>query len=395
MRNIKGIIKKELDKIFRFPRSFVSTLILPGLIIFIIYFTMGQTFSATQQKATEYESKVYLINVAESFEDASDLAIELELVDNISFFKDTIDNLDDLKTKVLDGEIEAVIVFDEGFDDKIALNEKPNAIIYYDESGINSSVAYSKIQIILEMQKNNYLIEKEIDPNIFFVETKGVKPEEKAGGTFLAMVLPVLILSFIFSSAIGLSSDAIAGEKERGTLSKLLVLPIPRNHIIIGKIISTTLLTILSACSSFIGVVASLPFMKNIFEMGGGISYSTLDFLLLLGVLIMLATLASTLLLLTSTVAKTVKEATAYAMPVFLAVMILPIMTMFSGEAKASQYMYLIPIYNFILIIKDLLSFNFNIINYILVMGSSLVTIMLLIFVLIKLFHNEKVLFAQ
>ena len=105
-----------------------------------------------------------------------------------------------------------------------------------------------------------------------------ITPEEKVVGTMLAMVLPVLILSFIFSSAIGLSSDAIAGEKERGTLPKLLVLPIPRNQIIIGKIISTTLLTILSACSSFIGVVAALPFIKNLLEVPGGISYGAVDF---------------------------------------------------------------------------------------------------------------------
>ena len=69
-----------------------------------------------------------------------------------------------------------------------------------------------------------------------------------------------------------------------------MVLPIPRNQIIIGKIISTTLLTILSACSSFIGVVAALPFIKNLLEVPGGISYGAVDFLLLLGVLIMLAT---------------------------------------------------------------------------------------------------------
>jgi sodium transport system permease protein len=109
----------------------------------------------------------------------------------------------------------------------------------------------------------------------------------------------------------------------------------------------------------------------------------------------MLATLASSLLLVTSTIAKTIKEATAYAMPVFLAVMILPMMTMFSGASKTGQHMYLIPIYNFVMIIKDLLSSDFNVINYLLVIGSSLVTIVLLIFILIKLFKSEKVLFAQ
>ena len=165
----------------------------------------------------------------------------------------------------------------------------------------------------------------------------------------------VLILSFILSSALGIGTDAVAGEKERGTLAKLLLLPIPRNHIIIGKILSTTFLTILSALSSFIGIMASLPFLKTIFAGNEGeiidvISYGASDVLLLLLVLLLLAALASSLLLLASTIAKTIKEASALAMPIFIGVMILPMVTMFSEKTDANPALYLIPFYNFILI---------------------------------------------
>jgi sodium transport system permease protein len=395
MRNIKGIFKKEFDKVFKFPRSLFSTLILPGLIIFVMYFFIGKTAENSMKKVIEHQSNIITINVPESFTEATEAAIELNKVGNILFSEETLDNLESLKVKVQDGEIDVIIVFEEDFESKVDNNSKPQVVVYFNETAMNSSTANTKIQKILEIQKNSFLEEKEIDPNIFSMIPEQVIPKEKTGGTFLSMILPILILSFIFGSAMGIGSDAIAGEKERGTLATLLVLPIPRNHIIIGKIISTTTLTILAALSSFIGVIASLPFMKFVFELQGGVSYGVLDYLALLGLLIVLATLASSLLLLTSTIAKTVKEATAYAMPIFLAVMILPIMSSFNIGEKSESVMYLVPIYNFTLIMKDLLSFNFNLLNYLFVIGSSVVLISLLVFVLIKMFKNEKVLFSK
>jgi sodium transport system permease protein len=117
--------------------------------------------------------------------------------------------------------------------------------------------------------------------------------------------------------------------------------------------------------------------------------------LLLLGILVLLAALASTLLLLASTIARTVKEASAFATPLFIAVMVLPMMTMFSDKSSVSRGVYLIPIYNFIIVLKDLLSFNLDIVNYLLTAGSSLVVITALVLVLVKLFKSEKILYTQ
>lgn len=394
MRNIKGICKKELDKIFKFPRSIFSTLILPGLIIFIMYFVIGQIADSSLKKSVEHQSNIITINAPDSFASATEVSKNSELISNISLSEAAIVDLEDLKVKVQDGEVDAVIVFEEGFEEKVDNNSKPKVEVYFNEAEINSSTAHSKLQLILEVQKNTFLEEKAIDPNIFLVNNKTVGSEDEIGASILAMILPILIMSFIFSSAMGIGSDAVAGEKERGTLATLLVLPIPRNQIIVGKIISTTILTILSALSSFIGVIASLPFMGTVFMLQGGVSYGVLDYLALLGLLLTLATLASCLLLVTSTFAKTVKEASAYATPILLVVLVLPMLNLFSSDS-VSKVTYLIPIYNFTLMFKDLLSFDFEWIKFLLVISSSFITIVLLVLLLIKMFKNEKVLFSK
>lgn len=398
MRNIKGIFKKEIDKVFKFPRTIFTTLLLPGFIIFIVYFAIGQAVGSSLKKVQEHESIIYLIEAPQSFYDAAEVARNIPEFGKFTFQEKNLNDLDALKDEIKEGKADAVVVFDADFDNKISGNQKPQVRIYYDESFNNSSVALNRIQTILEIQKDDYLRDMEIDPNIFAYVGESVYEEDRSGGTFLAMILPILILSFIFSSAMGIGTDAIAGEKERGTLAKLLLLPIARNDIIIGKILSTTVLTILSALSSFLGIIASLPFLKTLFAMDGGtmeISYSAGHVLLLLGILVLLAALASTLLLLASTIARTVKEASAFATPLFIAVMVLPMMTMFSDKSSVSRGVYLIPIYNFIIVLKDLLSFNLDIVNYLLTAGSSLVVITALVLVLVKLFKSEKILYTQ
>ena len=377
MKNIKGIFKKDIDKVFKFPRSLFSTLILPGLIIFIIYFIIGQVAASSIKKIHEHESRVCLIDVPDSFLEAAETAQEIQDFGKVIFSEEALDKLEELKEEVRKGNLEAVVVFDKGFDEKISENLKPNVMIYYDNTSNNSNAAFGKIQTILEIQKDNFLREKEIDPYLFSYAGDPVFASEKTGGMILAMILPVLILSFILSSALGIGTDAVAGEKERGTLAKLLLLPIPRNHIIIGKILSTTFLTILSALSSFIGIMASLPFLKTIFAGNEGeiidvISYGASDVLLLLGFVVACGFGLEPSALLQQSPKQSRRR--PLAMPIFIGVMILPMVTMFSEKTDANPALYLIPFYNFILIIRDLLSFNLSTLNYLLTVGSAAAT---------------------
>jgi len=138
-----------------------------------------------------------------------------------------------------------------------------------------------------------------------------------------------------------------------------------------------------------------LPFLKELYALEGGVVYGAGDYLAILGILVVMATFASCLLLTTSTYAKSVKEATAYAMPIYLIAMILPMMNMFNSDKEATTTSYLIPIYNFSIILKDILSFKFELHEYLLGISSTLVFIVLLVMLLVRMFRNEKVLFAK
>ena len=54
----------------------------------------------------------------------------------------------------------------------------------------------------------------------------------------ITMMLPYLLLIFLFTGCVAITSESIAGEKERGTINTLLVTPTKRSYLAIGKIIA-------------------------------------------------------------------------------------------------------------------------------------------------------------
>jgi len=390
MKNAFRIVKKELDKIFKFPRTIFTTLILPGLLLFSIYGFIGLGLKSVGTEPEEYKSIIYVINAPNSlnFAFSDDLDLDVDLINGFN------DKISEYKQWLLDGTIDAIIYYDEDFDNLVNNQKIPSVEVFYDESATNSTEAANKAYSLIMMQQQILYEKLGINPNIFNLNTTNLQKEDKVNASILAMVLPMIIMSFIYANALGIGSDAIAGEKERGTLATLLMLPIKRSEIIIGKIISTSTLTVLSALSSFIGLVASLPFSKSMFAIEGNISYTFIDILCLVIILLLIALTASTILLITSTLAKSIKEASTMALPIYILAILSPFISMIIFD-KPDKIMYFIPIFNTIIGLKEILSLNFDFMNFLFIFLSSISYIAIFIVVLVRLFKSERVLYAK
>lgn len=243
MKNIFRIVKKELDKIFKFPRTVFTTLLLPGLVLFIIYAIIGSGFNTLSSTSEKQNSFIYVINSPESLQTVYEQTKSF----NVDLIKANKDELEELKQKVINGEIAAILLYDEDFDENIGKEPLPKIKILFDSSSNYASTILQRAQTVIIIHQEIIYQDLGINPHVFELSEEKIEPKEKGAAAILAMILPMLIISFIFASALGIGSDAIAGEKERGTLATLLMLPIKRSEIIIGKIISTSILTLLSA----------------------------------------------------------------------------------------------------------------------------------------------------
>jgi len=67
------------------------------------------------------------------------------------------------------------------------------------------------------------------------------------------MMVPYMLLIYIFAGAMGIGMDTTSGEKERGGLAALLVNQVSRTSIAIGKILYVIVTGLLNSVSTFGG----------------------------------------------------------------------------------------------------------------------------------------------
>jgi sodium transport system permease protein len=189
--------------------------------------------------------------------------------------------------------------------------------------------------------------------------------------------------------------ESIAGEKERNTISTLLITPIKRSELAIGKIMSLSVLSLISAVSSFIGIILSLPKLLNIDS--GSLSVFGLDqYLLILVVLFSTIFVIVGIVSIISAYARTLKEASTYIAPIYILTVIVSVSTMFSTGSTTELWMYLIPIYNAVQSLIGIMTFTDGIGLFVLITAiSNTVYLFIFIYVLNRMFQSEQIMFKK
>lgn len=403
MRNIFNIVKKELDKVFKNPRLIFSTFILPSLMIFIMYSFMGSSANTQAEKVQSHDYKIVVIN------DSMVIKNALNSIPKLSFTWETGKTMTNEEIKaflenkeseaylantksIVDEQIDLYLYLPENFDTNVATASPSDVNLLYYSLNKYSSYLYGIINSVIDS------IETTINPqNPVIIKSVGndTVTEAETNKSVIAMLIPMLIMTFIFASALSIACDAIAGEKERGTISTMLMAPINKNEIILGKILSSIILTIVSAICSFVGLMFSLLNNANFFGGSEGmkLEYGFGTYAQVFLVLVMISLLAVSIFLLASTIAKTTKEATMYAMPVYIVGILSGSLSMFNS-LPTDIWPYLIPIYNLSLALKGILT-NGTIVYMPVICLSTVVYFVLIILMVNRLFKNERIMFAK
>ena len=281
----------------------------------------------------------------------------------------------------------------------------PQIKTYYNPSEEYSNAAYKEISLeVLEAYRQTLLTERVGDLEqiaVFTVNSDNdkmvIQDEQKASGKALGMMLPYFITILLFAGAMGIGTDMIAGEKERGTMASLLVAPIKRSSIVLGKVFALMALSGISSVIYVGAMVAFMPLMsKSMLGTSGenlNISLNANQIAMLAVLLIGVAFLYSTMIALTSVFAKTIKEATTYVMPLYMVVLVLGLMTMFT-TGNTDGKMYYIPVYNISLVLKGILSHEVTMAQYGVTVAMTFAIGFLLVGIIVKAFESEKVMAA-
>lgn len=352
----KVILSKELKRVFGDKKMVFSLFILPIILIAGIYGMMFFLVDKQKSSINEHVSEVFVQNMPDNFSELMSKHTECKI--NVIPAGESADTY---KDKLLDGTYDLVVVFPENFYENFknadATSALPDIKTFYNPSEDNSGEARTRFtETYLEEYKQLLLNERFGSLNyamVFSVDADNpdmiVQDDGKATGKILGTIIPYLITILIFGGAMGLGVDTIAGEKERGTIANLLISPIKRVDIIMGKIAALAIVSVLSAGVYVISFIGSAVVLSKKSGMGEMFSRLSLNFtsvqivqfvVLLLGLVLLYVGIIGFV----SLMAKNIKEAQSFIMPVYILVMFAGMITMYSGDVTSGSYM--IPVYN-------------------------------------------------
>ena len=387
--NIGAIIRKEFNRFFTDRRLVMTAIILPGLMIYLLYSFMGSAMSDMYSVEDDFAPTVYAVNAP-----ASIAALAQEA--GMTLTDVSPQEAEGVRTQIVDKQAELLAVFPADFDAQVAAyapgaGEAPNIELYYNSTDADSSQAHAMFAALLDGYESSLVNKFDVNRGV----SADLASERDTAGQIFSSMLPLLMMMFLFSGCMAIAPESIAGEKERGSIATLLVTPLGRGELAMGKVISLGCISLLSGASSFLGTMLSLPKLMGAGDVAlEAAAYGAGDYAALFAVI------ASTVLLLTgmiavlSAFAKTVKEASMLVMPLMIVSMLVGVTSMF-GDVHAQLGWYCIPLYNSVQCMSGVLAFSASAAAVGVTVAVNLALAACMTLILRRLFNSESVMFSR
>lgn len=375
------IAKKEFSRFFKDKRMLVA-LFFPGIMIYIIYSFLGGTLVPSLTPSEDYTYRVCVVNAPIWLTEES-----LSVVGNFDL-QMAAEEVTDGEQKVKDGELDAYLVFPNGFviGGTDADGAPYSVRLYVNSADTESAMAGQLLTAVISSVQ--------YDAPRFFLTTQDVATEGDLSAMMVSMIGPMLILAMLMTGCMAVAPESIAGEKERGTFASMLITPVKRGYIAAGKVLSLAVISLLSGVCSCAGVVLSLPKLMgedtiSLSALGYGVAeYASLFGIVLSSVLLMVA-----LVSMLSAWAKSVKEATAMISPVMIIVLLVGIGASFLPMNE--WYFFCIPLLNSAAALGNVFSMSAQPLFVVITILTNLAVAGGLMWVLSRMFCSEKIMFGK
>lgn len=396
------VYQKELLELMRDKKTLMFVVLLPLLIFPLLFGLMGLVMSNVSRQAEAEEHRYVIINA----ERAPAFAEAMFYHKNFKKADTELTAVDDLKQAIRDDKFDVAIVipadFNAGADN---LTQSKWQLIHNSSSQLDMIARYfnellktyskklqqDKLAGLGVSSENVAAVLEPVTVDRINTAESRENIGEKIGG-FIAYLLVPLVLAGASYPAM----DIGAGEKERGTLETLLICPISRTAIVLGKfftVLTTGLVSAALTVTSFggwgylIGSMAGVDVVAKTMETLGFI-----DLTLILALLLPLSAIFAAMLLSLSIYARSYKEAQNYIGPVTM-VVLMPLVVAILPGVELNWKTAMVPVLNVALSIKELVKGTIDYLLLAVVLGSTLLIAAAAIAFCVSWFQKEKVLF--
>lgn len=382
------IFRKELARFFGDKRTALAAILLPGVLIFAVYTFMGSALANQFSVDEDFTPSMQAVNLPGSI---STLAGQGGLT------LEATQDPDGAKALIEGQELDLLAVFPEDFDSQVASYDvasgasAPAVELYYNSASVDSATAYEMMSALLEGYETSLANKFDVNPG---AGSYDLATEADTAGTLMSSMMPMLLMIFLFSGCTSTAPESIAGEKERGTIATLLITPLKRSDLALGKICALSIIALLSGISSTIGTLLSMP---TLMQMEGdlGAAYSPVHYLALCLVILSTVLFLVACISLISAFAKTIKEAQTYVTPLMILAMVVGVTAMFGGGANTHLWAYFIPFYSSVQAMVGIFALELNWTYLLITVVSNLAYTAIGVWGLTRMFNSEKIMFQR
>jgi sodium transport system permease protein len=312
---LRSVIKKELLDARRDSKSLATALLMP--IIFV-----AQTQSESQGFTLPIQGLQQIAPVVDWLEESGITVVEAP---------------EDAKSAILNKTWPVIISVPDQFSEQFRAQKRARIDILSDHSDPQAQAKANRIrQLLAQWSAANgalRLIARNISPdlaNSLELNAVNVTSEQRLSSKIIGS-LPLIIMLIAFVGGVGMSSDMAAGERERKSLEPLLINPVRRDILFLGKWSATVLISFVITCFGLALQFLSVH-LAPLAQLGLRIDLNLGVYGLILLILIPVIFLASALQLLVSLFARSFKDSQSYNSLVMLIPMLPGLYVMFNAK---------------------------------------------------------------
>jgi sodium transport system permease protein len=247
MRGIFTVFRKEFFENLRDRRTILTALLLGPLLGPLVFTLM---LNIVQQQAESRDEQSVKVAVAGGERAPTLLALFVErgiVVQPVQ--------LDEAGARraIAASDHKAVVIIPAEFPTRLAQSRPAQVSVFFDGSSeVGGSDAVGRVRATVNEYSQRIaqsrLMLRGVDPSIMRpAVVRSVDVSTPMARAVLALsTLSFLVILAMFTGGLYLAIDSTAGERERGSLEALLTTPLPRAHIIYGKILATTVYMLIS-----------------------------------------------------------------------------------------------------------------------------------------------------
>jgi len=391
MSGLGTIYKKEIRENLRDRRSLFNSVLLGPILFPILFIGLGYFTASKQQERAEQVLEVPVVGA----ENAPNLVAFLEqqgvLVQAAP---------ENPENQVRSQQVPVIIRIPEDFPGQWKTGKPAVVELIADPSRRESETPMRRISGLLraygaqigQLRLQLRGVSPSIRTAIMVKDVDLSTPQSR--GMLIMIMLPYVLMITAFTGGMHLAVDSTAGEKERKSLEPLLINPVPRWQIMLGKMSATATFAFASLALTLLSFRFAFPLLPT-GALGVDLNLSAAAVGGILLAVAPVVVLAAALLTTLASLAKSLREAQSYMGLVFM-IPIIPSIIFMVNPVTPVTWMMSIPMFSQNLLIGEIVrGESVPLLWQFLSMGSTLLIGLLFAAVAATLFNRPRIVFSS